>query len=151
MIVFDLACAEGHRFEGWFASSEAFSDQNERGLVACPHCNSAQVHKAPMAPAVSAKGNTRAEPSTDRGMTNTLPPEVLKAMHALAQAQAKALKDSTWVGRRFAEESRAIHYGERDQATIHGQATHDEAVALAEEGIAVSAIPFPVAPPEDLN
>ena len=72
-------------------------------------------------------------------------------MHALAEAQAAALKDSTWVGDRFAEESRAMHYGERDHATIHGQATRDEAAALADEGIAVSPLPFPVAPPDEIN
>ncbi len=105
-----------------------------------------------MAPAVAAKGNTRADlTGPARSVTGKLPHEVAKAMHALAQAQANALKDSTWVGNRFADESRAMHYGERDQATIHGQATRDEAFALAEEGIAVSPLPFPVARPDDVN
>jgi hypothetical protein len=72
-------------------------------------------------------------------------------MEALAAAQAKALQDSTWVGARFAEESRAMHYGERPHSTIHGQATRDEAAALADEGIAVSPLPFPFAPPEDIQ
>ena len=148
MIVYDLACAEGHRFEGWFASSTAFDEQQARSLVACPHCGSLEVDKAPMAPAVPAKGNSR---SDRQSVTGTLPPEVAKAMQALAEAQAKALKGSTWVGGRFADESRAMHYGERDHATIHGQATREEAVALADEGIAVAPLPFPVAPPDELN
>lgn len=148
MIVFDLACAHGHRFEGWFASSAAFAEQQARSLVACPHCGTPEVEKAPMAPAVPAKGNSKAERQSVTGM---LPPEVAKAMRALAEAQARALKGSTWVGERFADESRAMHYGERDHATIHGQATHEEAVALADEGIAVSPLPFPVAPPDELN
>jgi hypothetical protein len=152
MIVFDLVCAEGHRFEGWFASSGAFADQQARGLVACPHCSSAEIAKAPMAPAVPAKGNTRtAMAPAANAVTGKLPPEVVKAMEALAAAQAKALQDSTWVGARFAEESRAMHYGERPHSTIHGQATRDEAAALADEGIAVSPLPFPVAPPEDIH
>jgi hypothetical protein len=152
MIVFDLACADGHRFEGWFASSEAFASQVARALVTCPHCGSAEVVKAPMAPAVAAKGNTMADPSARKlPVTDKLPREVAKAMQALADAQAKALAKSTWVGDQFAEHSRAMHYGERDHATIHGQATRDEAVALAQEGIAVSRLPFPVAPPDELN
>jgi hypothetical protein len=150
MIVFDLVCAEGHRSEGWFASSAAFAEQQARGLVTCPQCGSADVDKAPMAPAVPIRTNARTE-APKRSVTGALPPQVAKAMQALAAAQASALKDSTWVGDRFAEESRAMHHGERDQATIHGQATRDEAVALADEGIAVSPLPFPVAPPDELN
>lgn len=155
MIVYDLSCSEGHRFEGWFGSSADFEDQRARGLLACPHCGVAEVGKAPMAPAVPAKGNTRAEalpPETARPVANTpMPPEVQKALAALAKAQAEALKQSTWVGEKFAEESRAMHYGERDEAPIHGQATLAEAKALIEEGVPVAPLPFPVAPPEKLN
>lgn len=153
MIVFDLACAEGHRFEGWFGSSDDFARQSERGLVTCPECGTGAVSKAPMAPAVPAKGNTLAEATSERHpvANRQMPPEVAKAMNALAKAQAKALKDSKWVGNRFAEESRAMHYGERNHATIHGQATREEAEGLIEEGVAISPLPFPVAPPEELN
>lgn len=152
MIVFDLACDQGHRFEGWFSSSAAFADQQDRALVACPHCRSTAIEKAPMAPAVPAKGNTRQpERAAKRSVAGKLPGEVVQAMKALAAAQARALKDSTWVGDKFADQSRAMHYGERDQAVIHGQATRDEAVALIEEGIAVAPLPFPVAPPDELN
>ncbi len=151
MIVFDLACAGGHRFEGWFASSDLFAEQQSRGLVECPQCGSIEVIKAPMAPAVPAKGNSRSDAAPSRQVTNSIPPQVAKAMEALAQAQAKALEKSTWVGTDFAEQSRAMHYGERDQATIHGQATPDEAKALIEEGVSVAPLPFPVSPPEELN
>jgi hypothetical protein len=164
MIVFDLSCDSGHRFEGWFASSEDFSSQKERGFLTCPECGSAAVAKAPMAPAVPAKGNRwygrlgaispdrEGEQETAKPVSNAaMSPEVMKAMKALAKAQAKALKDSTWVGDKFAEKSRAMHYGETDNAVIHGQATIREAQDLADEGIAVAPLPFPVAPPEDLN
>jgi hypothetical protein len=80
-----------------------------------------------------------------------MPPEVQKALAALAKAQAEALRKSTWVGDLFSEESRAMHYGERDEAPIHGQATLAEAKALIEEGVPVAPLPFPVAPPEKLN
>ncbi|MGX7926083.1 DUF1178 family protein [Tsuneonella sp. HG094] len=150
MIVFDLSCAEGHRFEGWFASSDAFVSQQSRGLVRCPDCGSSSVEKAPMAPAVPVKGNARPERPAS-AVANRIPPEVAKAMEALAKAQSEALKNSTWVGTDFAEQSRAMHYGERDHATIHGQATRDEAKALAEEGVPIAPLPFPVAPPDKLN
>lgn len=160
MIVFDLHCAEGHRFEGWFGSSSDYEEQQARGLVSCPECGSIEVGKAPMAPAVGAKGNalTNARPeqpvaeAESQPVSNTpMPAEVQKAMQALAQAQAKALKNSTWVGKDFAAQSRAMHYGERDEAPIHGQASLEEAKALVDEGVPVAPLPFPLAPPDKLN
>jgi hypothetical protein len=150
MIVFDLSCADGHRFEGWFASSDDFAAQHARGLVECPRCGSQQVAKAPMAPAVPKKGNQRGE--TKHAVANApMPAEVAEALHHLAQAQAKALEGSRWVGDEFAEQSRAMHYGERDTEVIHGRATPTEAKELREEGVPVAPLPFPVAAPSDLN
>ena len=157
MIVYDLTCKDGHRFEGWFGSSADYENQRARGLLACPSCGSPEVNKAPMAPAVPAKGNSRQEvlpsPATSaQPMANTpMPPQVQQALAALAKAQAAALKSSTWVGDKFAEETRKMHYGERDEAPIHGQASLAEAKALIEEGVPVAPLPFPVAPPEKLN
>lgn len=161
MIVFDLHCEHGHRFEGWFKSTSDYEDQQARGLVSCPQCATAVVNKAPMAPAVPAKGNTKPDavpapaqstPSETKPLSNTPPPaELQKAMEALAKAQAKALENSTYVGKDFAKEAREMHYGERDEAVIHGQASLEEAKELVEEGVAVAPLPFPVAPPEKLN
>lgn len=157
MIVYDLSCDQGHRFEGWFGSSSDFADQQARGFVSCPECGSPVVEKAPMAPAVPAKGNARSEivaqDSTEQHpVSNTpMPEEVQKALSALADAQAKALKQSTWVGDKFAEKSRAMHYGEQDEKPIHGSASAEEAKGLLDEGIAVAPLPFPVSPPEELN
>jgi hypothetical protein len=156
MIVFDLECRPGgHRFEGWFGSSEDFAAQQERGLVACPECASAEVIKAPMAPKLARKGNqlpSAPAPAVPQPMSNVpMPPETARMMRALATMQAEALKTSRWVGDDFAETSRAMHYGERDVETIHGQATFEEAKALHEEGIEVAPLLFPVAPPSDRN
>ncbi len=116
-----------------------------------------------MAPSVPAKGNQAlaqrpSEPNADfvgkpsHPMANTpMPPEVAKAFGALVKAQAAALKTSEWVGKKFADEARSMHYGEKEEAPIHGQATRDEAEALVEEGIAVAPLLVPVAPPEELN
>lgn len=154
MIVYDLSCNQGHRFEGWFGSSEDFAEQQAEGLVCCPQCGSPEVGKAPMAPAVPRKGNQiSATPERVRQSlaSGPMPPEVREALKNLAEAQARALKSSKWVGDAFAEQSRAMHYGEREAETIHGQATPEEAHALFEEGVPVSPLPFPVAPPEDVN
>ncbi|MGB7418480.1 MAG: DUF1178 family protein [Erythrobacter sp.] len=154
MIVYDLHCSEGHRFEGWFGSSLDFEEQCERSIVLCPQCGSSEVGKAPMAPAVSAKGNRavarRAKPNTQVA-SETMSAEMKTALTALAKAQAKVLENSTWVGADFAETSRAMHYGEKDEAPIHGEASLDDARALAEEGIRVAPLPLPVAPPKKLN
>jgi hypothetical protein len=161
MIVFDLLCNDGHRFEGWFGSSGDFEQQRETGLLACPRCGSTSVGKAVMAPAVGRKGNqlpapsvTRPEPSPGKAVPMTapaMPPEAMQMMRALAKMQTKALESSRWVGGSFAEDARAMHYGEREQETIPGQATAEEASALLEEGIGVMALPFPVVPPGEAN
>lgn len=154
MIVFDLSCEQGHRFEGWFGSSDDYTAQRADGLVTCPQCGSFAVDKAPMAPAVPRKGSRQpAVPAHGKQALarGPMPPEMAEALHKLAEAQTRALANSKWVGDAFAEQSRAMHYGERDAETIHGQATPDEARALFEEGIPVSPLPFPVAPPEKLN
>lgn len=159
MIVFDLSCTQGHRFEGWFGSSADFAEQQSRGLLSCPECGEMNVSKAPMAPAVPAKGNAKSErnieaaPAEDhQAVSNTpIPEEVQKALVALADAQSKALQKSTWVGDKFAEKSREMHYGEADELPIHGQASPKEAQDLIDEGIAIAPLPFPVSPPEELN
>jgi hypothetical protein len=80
-----------------------------------------------------------------------MPPEVAKALASLAEAQAKALKNSKWVGSKFAEDARAMHYGEQDPGPIHGETTPAEAQGLIDEGIEIAPLPFPVAPPKALN
>lgn len=158
MIVFDLQCGPlGHRFEGWFGSSQDYEDQRERGLVSCPTCGSADVTKAIMAPNVGRKGNqlratrppTQAENAAVANVP--LPPEAVAMLKAVAAMQAEAIKSSTWVGESFAEDARAMHYGEKDVAAIHGRATADEARDLIDEGIAVAPLLIPIVPPEEAN
>lgn len=158
MIVFELQCdGAGHRFEGWFGSSDQFAEQQKRGLITCPQCGSDRVIKAPMAPAVGRKGNQKAAPEADGAKPKVpmaggaLPPEAAAALATMARLQAEALKKSRWVGESFAEVSRQMHYGEREIEIVHGQATREEAESLLDEGIAVTPLPFPVAPPDELN
>lgn len=119
-----------------------------------------------MAPRLNAKGNQRdTAPSTDSpippdttapvSISNVPPPSDIARLQAvvqaLAEAQARALEQSTWVGSDFADRARAMHYGEEDHAMIHGQADAEEAAALIEEGVAVAPLPFPVVPPDAKN
>jgi len=159
MIVFDLECrAGGHRFEGWFGSSEDYAQQQQRGLVSCPECGSCAIDKAPMSPNITRKGNQLpaavSAPAAQKPQAmskGAMPPEAVRMMQALARMQARALEKSRWVGESFADETRAMHYGERDAEAIHGQATLEEARELLEEGIDVAPLPFPVAPPGEAN
>ena len=159
MIVFDLECrAAGHRFEGWFGSGDDFASQQARGLVSCPQCGSSDVIKAPMAPAVPRKGNQiesrPAQPAAQPQQAMQAPalsPEAAQVIRAIAEMQAEVIKRSRWVGGNFAEESRAMHYGERAAEPIYGEASLEDAKALAEEGIEVAPVLFPVAPPDKTN
>jgi hypothetical protein len=143
MIIFDLRCApQGHVFEAWFGSSADYEDQQARGLVSCPICGAAETEKAPMAPRVAAKGNEGADAS----------PAAMKAMLAeMAQLQKQLLEKSDFVGDRFPDEARAIHLGEADARAIHGRATRADARSLAEDGINVSPLLFPVPEPGEEN
>lgn len=166
MIVYDLECHSGaHRFEGWFKSSDDFLHQQEMGLVTCPFCASTDVTKAMQAPRLARKGNQIVEPvrqsrelspsgqpaETAPVVSVPLPPQAVEMMHKLAQMQAEALKTSRYVGNSFAEDARAMHYGEREVETIHGQTTLHEAQELLEEGISVVPLPFAVLPPDQAN
>ena len=141
MIVFDVRCSGDHVFEAWFASSRAFEDQRARRLVTCPVCGATEVEKAVMAPRVAAKGNS----------TAAAKPDIAGIMRAIATAQAAALKQSRWVGSDFADEARAIHNGEKPRTLIHGQATREEALALAEDGVPIAPLLVPIVPPDMLN
>lgn len=135
MMVFDLRCRDsGDVFEAWFRSSSDYEEQKARGLVLCPVCQSADVEKAPMAPRVPAK-------SPD----GTIP------LERLAAVQANMLKNSEWVGDRFADEARSIHLGEAEARAVHGSATPSEAKSLIDEGIPVAPLPLPIVPPNQVN
>ena len=134
MIVFDLRCAAAHVFEAWFGSGREYEAQCARGLVECPICGSAEVEKAPMAPRLGGEA------------TGT------KQMLAeMARLQRRLLEKSEHVGDRFPQEARAIHLGEAEARAIHGRASREQAESLAEDGIPVAPLPFPVTEPGSEN
>ena len=133
MIVFDLQCSDGcATFEAWFRSSADYEQQRGAGLVECPFCQSAKVDKAPMAPRV---------PRKDAG----------NPLARVAAMQVEMLKDSRWVGDKFAETARAMHNGEVERARVHGQATLEQAKSLVDDGVPVAPLPLPVTPPNQVN
>jgi hypothetical protein len=145
MIIYELGCGEGHRFEGWFASADDFAKQAAGGLVNCPACGSADVAIVPSAkvavqraapPAPLPSGTEVATPAAGSGpaMMGGLAPEVLRKLREIVHATEN-------VGTRFPEEARRIHYDEVPARPIRGQASPDEAQALRDEGIEFAALP----------
>jgi hypothetical protein len=162
MIVFDLLCSAGHRFEGWFGSAEDFGSQRSRGLVSCPSCGSADVQRIPSA----ARVNFGAQPPKPQPKPEVKPQAAAAAQpvktpdmegkdpFAIAQMLYSRMLDELFaktedVGRKFPEEARKIFYEEAPARPIRGVATNAEHDALVEEGIPVSRLPVPRG--EDLN
>lgn len=130
MIVLDLSCDQEHRFEAWFASSDAFDAQLKAGLVSCPQCSSRQIHRLPSAPYVQTSSHSApAKPD----------PQAIAAR--LVEALRTAARNSEDVGERFADEARRIHYGKAEERPIRGKADHDDMIELIEEGIPVLPVP----------
>jgi hypothetical protein len=160
MIAFDLVCTSNdHRFEGWFASSAEYDRQLEANLLCCPVCGSAAVSKAVMAPNIGRKGNQQTASAAKREEDQSIavsnqpemPVQIAKAIAELSKLQSKMLENSAWVGDKFAEEARSIHYGEQPERIIHGEATPQQAQALFDEGVSVAPLPLPFVPPEAKN
>lgn len=142
MIRYDLKCANGDEFEAWFGSIADFDDQAAKGQLICPHCGTPHVEKAPMAPAVvtGRKKDARAERAV--------------AMAMAAKVREHIKDNFDYVGDKFADEARKMHSGETDERAIWGEATPEEARALAEDGIPAAPLPSelaPVTPKRNLN
>ena len=144
MIIFELTCSLGHRFEGWFASGEEFLRQQERSLVCCPICDDAHIERLPSARVSVPKGGARDNappPAEPAGQANA-PAEAALGLPAEAITRLREIVRSTEnVGRRFPEEARKIHYRETPARAIRGQASRDEAQALTDEGIEFASLP----------
>ncbi len=143
MIVYDLGCTHGHRFEGWFASADDFARQNEALLVRCPVCDDNKVAVLPMAKVrVARHGGAVADTPSQSLEADTvgfdagkgLSPEIIHKLREIVRATEN-------VGRRFPEEARRIHYEEAPARPIRGQASQDEAESLRDEGIEFTPLP----------
>lgn len=141
MIVYPLACGEGHFFEGWFASAEACEKQAAAGQLSCPACSSAEIRKLPSAPYVKGSGVSPMPEAKEAAAR-------AKALQAL---RGFLLAHTENVGRRFPEVARRMHYGEEEARAIRGQATPAEAAELHEEGISAYVVSPEVLPGEEVH
>jgi hypothetical protein len=157
MIRYALACNKGHSFESWFQDSAAFDKQARRSLVTCPHCGSAKVEKAIMAPRLAGAAKKRAAPApapetpAPTPAAQPAPVAMITPQEQEFRAKLKELRDHLTknadnVGPKFPDEARKMHYGEIEHRSIYGVASPDEAKELAEEGIEFH--PLPILPDE---
>lgn len=143
MKVYNLSCAMGHRFEGWFSSEQDFQSQSDAHRIECPFCENADISRLPSAPRLNlSQAAVKAEEKSA----------------ALAQAQAammeilrKVVASTEDVGERFVEEARRIHYQEAPERAIRGTASVADCEALADEGIEVLPLPIPAGPKTTLQ
>lgn len=142
MIKYSLVCDEAHEFEGWFRDSADFDAQSSKDLVECPACGSIAVRKAIMAPAIS----------TSRAANNARLSEINKdIVKAVARARDYVEKNFEYVGTKFPEEARKIHYGESDERAIYGEATGKDVKELKDEGIEIAPVPGKAVPKEKVG
>ena len=141
MIVFDVTCGNDHTFEGWFKDSESFDLQVSKGLVECPICGDTNVHKSLVAPRLGGlnKGKDHGEAKAAAAPDGKL----RKYLKAAREIRDYVEENSDYVGNRFPEEARKIHYGETESRSIYGEASAQEASNLRDEGIEFHPIPWP--------
>lgn len=139
MIVYDLICAQQHRFEGWFDSAEDYARQRDQTVIRCPICDDAAIERRPSAKVArgAATGEARKEVAVAGGDGDAL--KLVRRL--IAQTEN--------VGRAFPEEARKIHYDEAPKRGIRGQATLEEAEELRDEGIDFMSLPSALT--RDLN
>jgi len=145
MKVLNLRCANGHGFEGWFASDDEFMTQNGGGLIECPLCADRIISRMPTAPRLNLSGQR--EPAAPAPVpAPALAPEGAQPLQVQwVEAVRRMIASTDDVGERFPEEARRIHYGEIEARGIRGQASAEERQALLEEGIEIMSLPMPAA------
>ncbi|WP_127521445.1 DUF1178 family protein [Mesorhizobium sp. Z1-4] len=134
MIRFSLCCDREHDFDGWFRDNADFDKQKKRGLVTCPVCNSAKVEKALMAPSVQ---TARKREKVALGMNA----EQKQLMGKLKELTDKVKQNADYVGDKFPEEARKIHFGETDARGIYGEASPTEVKELLDDGVGIMPLP----------
>ena len=139
MIHYALVCENTHKFEAWFRNAEAYDQQKTRGIVTCPICSTGAVDKALMAPALSRAPAEKVALSIGH-------PQQAQLREALKALRNKLISEADYVGDKFAEEARKIHFKDVEAHGIDGEATQDEVAALVEDG--VDFMPLPNLPEE---
>ncbi|HOW48253.1 MAG TPA: DUF1178 family protein [Rubrivivax sp.] len=145
MKVLSLSCANGHGFDGWFASDDEFMAQNGSGLIECPLCADRIVSRLPSAPRLNLSGARAPDQAALAAPPAGAADAPAQAQKAWLQAVRHMLANTDDVGERFPEEARRIHYGEIESRSIRGQASAEERRALLDEGIEILSLPLPAA------
>lgn len=140
MIRFALKCSQGHSFDSWFKSNDAYDSLRAAGMVACAVCGVASVEKDLMAPTLSKGSKSPAGPALPPAPSLSAPAS--PAEQALAELRKKVEANSDYVGSKFTEEARRIHNGDTPQRSIYGEATAKDAKEMIEDGIPVVPLPF---------
>lgn len=135
MISFNLRCANGHGFEAWFKDGATFDVQQASKEIACPMCGDVEIVKAPMATRI---GKPTPSSAAEEKMASTM----TKMREQLVEIRKKVEENCDYVGPKFAEEARRIHFGESEHRDIYGEATDDEAEELEDEGVEFARIPW---------
>jgi hypothetical protein len=141
VIRYALSCEAGHAFDSWFANSAAFDRQAARGLVTCPTCGSAKVEKAIMAPALAGGRDAAPAAEPDKAPVAIVSKEEVEVRKKLKELRDHIVKSADYVGEKFPEEARRMHYGEIEHRSIYGEASAESAKSLAEEGIEFHPLP----------
>ena len=131
MIKYSLRCDNDHVFEAWFSDSESFEKQNKKNLISCLTCSSTKIKKDIMAPRIS----------SGKQKNNRLNQKKDKIEMILNKVRKHVESNFDYVGDKFADEARAIHYGEKEEREIYGETSIDDAIELIEEGINVEPLP----------
>jgi hypothetical protein len=146
MIRYQLRCAKDHEFEAWFRDSAAFDQQSKARKVACPDCGSVKVIKAPMAPSIGKRAVPEVQaptPAPAASPPSNAPVPTPAQIRQYLMAMRKHVETThEYVGPRFPDEARKIHYGESEERGIYGEATSKDAKELVDEGIDVAAVPW---------
>ncbi len=141
MIRYDLICDRGHAFDGWYRDSAAFDDLKGAGCVECPVCGTDKVDKQLMAPQLPAKSESSETAGQQPVYAGPQGPKQRALLEAMRKVRRHVEETADYVGEKFPEEARRMHYGETEERGIYGEATEVEAKDLIEEGIQVSPLP----------
>lgn len=145
MIRYALLCSLKHEFDAWFSDSSGFDRLSEAGEVVCPVCSDTAVRKAPMAPAIGGRAPAKGKKAKEDGQATEKEAgkELLNEADRKLQALRREIEQThEYVGNRFAEEARKIHFGEVEHRGIYGDATKEQARELVDEGVRFTPLPF---------
>jgi len=143
VIVYNLGCANDHRFEGWFSSADDYEQQTGCKLLSCPLCGDDRVSRVPHAPHLGTGSAEKPAAEPNRPQKGLPHQYANLGAELLANVIDKVLENTEDVGRAFPEEARKIHYREAPERHIRGTASTKEVEALRDEGIEVVALPVP--------